>query len=306
MDKFFADTVRLLLRIAPDVFANDLFAMKGGTAINLFVQNMPRLSVDIDVVYVPRQTLRDEALAAIQRELAAIEQRLAPQGLRTRLVGSKDLSDTKLIVENETNQVKIEVNTVFRGSVLPIERRALCARTTEQFATELELPVLAPDELYGGKLVAALDRQHPRDLFDVWQLYQSGGLTEGMIECFVVYLAGHNRPIHEVLFGRDKNITRDYDGGFVGMTEVPCSLDTLLETRQRLRQELPAHLTPAQRQFLLGLARGEPDWSFLAVPHVADLPALRWKLANLDTFRQRRPAVFAQHVEELEAAFARH
>ncbi|CAJ8196053.1 Nucleotidyl transferase of uncharacterised function (DUF1814) [Burkholderia pseudomallei] len=236
MDKFFADTVRLLLRIAPDVFANDLFAMKGGTAINLFVQNMPRLSVDIDVVYVPPQTLRVEALAAIQQELAAIEQRLAPQGLRARLVGSKDLSDTKLLVENETSQVKIEVNTVFRGTVLPIERHALCARTTEQFATELELPVLAPDELYGSKLVAALDRQHPRDLFDVWQLYQSGGLTERMIECFVVYLAGHNRPIHEVLFGRDKHITRDYDSGFVGMTEEPCSLDTLLEIRQQLRQ----------------------------------------------------------------------
>lgn len=306
MDKFFADTVRLLLRIAPDVFANDLFAMKGGTAINLFVQNMPRLSVDIDVVYVPRQTLRDEALAAIQRELAAIEQRLAPQGLRTRLVGSKDLSDTKLLVDNETNQVKIEVNTVFRGTVLPIERHALCARTTEQFATELALPVLAPDELYGGKLVAALDRQHPRDLFDVWQLYQSGGLTDGMIECFVVYLAGHNRPIHEVLFGRDKNITRDYDSGFVGMTEVPCSLDTLLEIRRRLRQELPVRLTPAHQQFLLGLARCEPDWSLLNVPHVAELPALRWKLANLDTFRQRRPVVFAQHIEALEAAFARH
>ncbi|SAK40069.1 nucleotidyl transferase AbiEii/AbiGii toxin family protein [Caballeronia ptereochthonis] len=306
MDKFFADTVRLLLRIAPEVFANDAFAMKGGTAINLFVQNMPRLSVDIDVVYVPRQTPRDEALTAIQQELAAIEQRLAPQGLRTRLVGSKDLSDTKLLVENDTSQVKIEVNTVFRGTVLPIERHALCEKTSEQFAAELALPLLASDELYGGKLVAALDRQHPRDLFDVWQLFQTGGLTEGMIECFVVYLAGHNRPIHEVLFGRDKDITRDYDSGFVGMTEVPCSLDTLLETRLRLRQELPARVTPAQRQFLLGLAHGEPDWSHLAVPGVAELPALRWKLANLDTFRQRRPAVFAQHVEELEAAFAQH
>ncbi|MCG1018831.1 MULTISPECIES: nucleotidyl transferase AbiEii/AbiGii toxin family protein [Burkholderiaceae] len=306
MDKFFADTVRSLLRIAPDVFANDLFAMKGGTAINLFVQNMPRLSVDIDVVYIPRQTPREEALSTIQQELAAVEERLTPQGVRTRLIGSKGLSDTKLLVEDETSQVKIEVNTVFHGTALPIERRALCARTTEQFTAELELPVLALDELYGGKLVAALDRQHPRDLFDVWQLYQSGRLTHGMIECFVVYLAGHNRPIHEVLFGRDKNITRNYDSSFVGMTEVPCSLDTLLNTRQRLRQELPAHLTLAHRHFLLGLARGTPDWSLLAIPHAAELPALRWKLANLETFRQRRPAVFAKHIEELETAFARY
>jgi hypothetical protein len=180
----------------------------------------------------------------------------------------------------------------------------MCTRTAEQFSVELDLPLLASDELYGGKLVAALDRQHPRDLFDVWQLYQSGGLTDGMIECFIVYLAGHNRPIHEVLFGRDKTITRDYDSGFVGMTEVPCGLETLLESREHLRQELPARLTSGQREFLLGLACGEPDWSLLAVTHVAELPALRWKLANLDMFRQQRPAVFAQHVAELEAAFA--
>ena len=170
MDKTYADTVRLLLAVAPDVFANDIFAMKGGTAINLFVRDMPRLSVDIDVVYLPWQTPRDEALQAINQELAAIATRVAPLGVQTRLVRAKDLGDTKLIVENDANQVKIEVNVVFRGSVLPVERRPLSAKTSDLFGVEFELPVLAPDELYASKLVAALDRQHPRDLFDVWQL----------------------------------------------------------------------------------------------------------------------------------------
>ncbi|HMM25292.1 MAG TPA: nucleotidyl transferase AbiEii/AbiGii toxin family protein, partial [Pseudoxanthomonas mexicana] len=118
MDKTSADTVRLLLAVAPDVFANDIFAMKGGTAINLFVRDMPRLSVDIDVVYLPWQTPRDEALQAINQELAAIATRVAPLGVQTRLVRAKDLGDTKLIVENDASQVKIEVNVVFRGSVL--------------------------------------------------------------------------------------------------------------------------------------------------------------------------------------------
>jgi hypothetical protein len=54
VDKAYANTVRLLLNIAPDVFAGNRFAMKGGTAINMFVRDMPRLSVDIDVVYTPR------------------------------------------------------------------------------------------------------------------------------------------------------------------------------------------------------------------------------------------------------------
>src|SRR5690554_7759930 len=99
MDKTYADTVRLLLTVAPAVFANDIFAMKGGTAINLFIQDMPRLSVDIDVVYRPGQTQRDEALKAINNELAAIARRVEPLGAQTRLIRSQDLGDTKLIVE---------------------------------------------------------------------------------------------------------------------------------------------------------------------------------------------------------------
>jgi len=167
MDKHYADTVRLLLNIAPDVFDNDIFAMKGGTAINLFLRDMPRLSVDIDVVYRPWQTPRDQALEDINQELAAIAQRVERLGVQARLIRSKDLGDTKLIAENEASQVKVEVNTVFRGTVLPIERRPLNARTGDLFGVEFAVPVLAPDELYAGKLVAALDRQHPRDLFDV-------------------------------------------------------------------------------------------------------------------------------------------
>jgi predicted nucleotidyltransferase component of viral defense system len=300
MDKAYADTVRLLLSVAPDVFASDVFAMKGGTAINLFVQDMPRLSVDIDVVYLPWQTPRDEALQAINQELAAIATRVAPLGVQTRLVRSKDLGDTKLIVENDSSQVKVEVNVVFRGSVLPTERRPLSSRSSDLFGVEFELPMLARDELYASKLVAALDRQHPRDLFDVWQLYESGGISDGMVECFVVYLAGHNRPPHEVLFGNDKDDAAEYERAFVGMTEVDSSLDTLLQARRQLRSELPQRLTAAQRQFLTGLVRAEPDWSLLHCQHAAQLPALRWKLSNLETFRQRRPEDFTKQAEILE------
>ena len=301
MDKNYADTVRLLLAVAPEVFANDIFAMKGGTAINLFVQDMPRLSVDIDVVYLPRHVQREEALKAINNELAAIAKRVTPLELQTRLVRAKELSDTKLVIENETSQVKIEVNVVFRGTVLPVERRPLTAKTSELFGVEFELPILARDELYAGKLVATLDRQHPRDLFDVWQLYASGGITDAMVECFVIYLAGHNRPPHEVLFGNDKDIAAEYENAFVGMAEIECSLDTLLQTRVQVRQELQMRLTERHRKFLSGLVRAEPDWSLLEHQHAAELPALRWKLANLAAFRTRRPVDFAAQVEALEA-----
>ena len=299
MDKAYADTVRLLLAIAPDVFANDIFALKGGTAINLFVRDMPRLSVDIDVVYTPWQHTREQAMAAIAAELDAIAGRVAKLGLSTRTIASKDLSDTKLLVENEASQVKVEVNVVFRGTVLPTERRMLTGQTAQMFSAELEVPVLATDELYGSKLVAAMDRQHPRDLFDVWQMFESGGLTDAAVECFVTYLAGHNRPIHEVLFGNAIEIAGEYTNSFVGMTTTAVGLDTLLQTRARLRAELPQRLTDKHRRFLTGLARAQPDWGLLQCPHAAELPALRWKLANLQSFAQRRPADFGKHADLL-------
>lgn len=301
MDKAYADTVRLLLAAAPAVFANDIFAMKGGSAINLFVRDMPRLSVDIDVVYRPWQTPREEALAAVADEIEAIAGRLASRGMRTRKVTAKDLDDTKLLIEYQGSQVKIEVNVVFRGTVLPVERRTLTASMAEMFGAELELPVLATAELYGSKLVAAMDRQHPRDLFDVLQMFASGGLSDAMVECFVIYLAGHNRPIHEVLFGNDKDIADEFHNTFVGMTTDPVSLDTLLETRARLRAELPQLLTGEQRQFLKGLARAQPDWTLLQCAHAAELPALRWKLNNLEIFRKLRPRDFENQAKELDA-----
>ena len=301
MDKVYADTVRLLLQVAPDVFDNDVFAMKGGTAINLFVRDMPRLSVDIDVVYTPWQTPREQALAAIATELDAISSRVERLGLTARKVTSKDLGDTKLLIESAENQVEVEVNAVFRGTVLPPERRALTPRTAAMFSAELEIPVLATAELYGGKLVAAMDRQHPRDLFDVWQMFEADDLSEATVECFVTYLAGHNRPTHEVLFGNEKNIDAEYQNNFVGMTTEPVSLDTLLATRARLRTELPQRLSSKQREFLSGLTRARPDWALLQCAHASDLPALRWKLANLQTFQKRRPDDFERQAKALDA-----
>ena len=300
MDKAYADAVRLLLAAAPEVFANDIFAMKGGTAINLFVQDMPRLSVDIDVVYTPWQTPREQALKTISDELDAIAARLSQLGLSTRKAHSKDLSDTKLLIDNADTQVKVEVNVVFRGTVLPVERHPLSPKTSDLFSVALELPILAPSELYGSKLVAAMDRQHPRDLFDVLKMCDSVGLSEAAVECFVTYLAGHNRPTHEVLFGNQKDIAHEYHQHFVGMTTEPVSLDNLLETRTRLREELAQQLTEKHKQFLIGLARAQPDWTLLQCPHASELPALRWKLNNLQTFSQRRPADFEQQASTLE------
>ena len=189
---------------------------------------------------------------------------------------------------------------MFRGSVLPVEVRSLSKRTAEDFAVELDLPILAPDELYGSKLVAAFDRQHPRDLFDIAQLDRWGGLTDGMLECFVTYLAGHNRPVHEVLFPRLKPIDRVFSSSFQGMTRDTSRLEELESARERMLLDVPRRLTDAHRAFLRGLVRAEPDWSLLRCPHASELPALRWKVENLRRLRDTKANVFRAQAEELD------
>ena len=304
MNAEYVRTVQLLLAVAPAIFDTTAFAMKGGTALNLFLQDMPRLSVDIDVVFVPHDLPRDEALRSISDELAAAQARIEALGFAAALRKSKEGNEAKLFVSGDGVEVKVEVNFVFRGTVLPPERRALTPAAQQMFSANVEVPVLAAPELYGGKLVAALDRQHPRDLFDVQLMLAGGGWSEDLLDCFVVYLAGHNRPTHEVLFPNEKRLEAVFENEFIGMTSAPVGLDELIETRRRLMHELPRALQPRHRQFLLSMVRAEPEWDLLPHAHIAQLPALQWKLRNLAQLR-KNAAKFRQQHDELEARLDR-
>jgi predicted nucleotidyltransferase component of viral defense system len=158
MNQQYIDTVRLLLDIAPVIFESPQFALKGGTALNLFIQNLPRLSVDIDVVFTDYQMSRDDALKAISIALKTAKNHIEKRGYSAQLRQTIKGEDIKLVVENSLSQVKVEVNFVFRGVLLPIERQRLVKKAEDIFTTSLELPVLAVPELYGSKLVAAMDR----------------------------------------------------------------------------------------------------------------------------------------------------
>lgn len=299
MNSAYLHTVRLLLDVAPAVFAGGRFAMKGGTALNLFVQDMPRMSVDIDVVYVPHKEVREAALQSISDNLAVVKTQLEAQGLQATLRKNRDGTDAKLFVFDGSSEVKVEVNFVFRGTALPPVNRSLTAPAQERFAANVTVPVLAVPELYGGKLVAALDRQHPRDLFDAMLMLQRFGLPEDFLDCFVLYLAGHDRPVHEVLFPNEKSIDMLFANEFEGMTLQPVALHELKATRAQLLQDLPRALNDRQRGFLLSMVRAEPDWSLLPFAHASELPALRWKLMNLNKLKKNR-AKFRHQFDELK------
>ena len=298
MNVDYVRTVQLLIDVAPAVFVNPAFAMKGGTALNLFLQDMPRLSVDIDVVFTPHALSRHEALKAIGDELAAVQQRVERMGYRALMPSTGEGNEAKLFIQADDTEVKVEVNFVFRGTVLPVQRRALTVAAQQKFAANIEVPILASSELYASKLVAALDRQHPRDLFDVKLMLDTGRhWDEEMLDCLVVYLAGHNRPMHEVLFPNVKPIETVFENEFVGMTLEPVELQALQSVRSRMLVELPRALLPRHRAFLLSMVRAEPDWTLLKHQHLQQLPALQWKLLNLSRLRKNGKKFAMQHDE---------
>ena len=294
MNQTYLDTARLLIQIAPIVFADDTFALKGGTAINLFIRDMPRLSVDLDLVFADHSLPRDAALARINEAIRQSAERLNARGFQTHARASADAGETKLLVRRGKIEVKVEVNFVMRGTVLPVRTAALTSAARDTLLAELEIPVVSLEDVHGGKLVAAMDRQHPRDLFDVLQLFAHEGITPGIRRAFVVYLASHNRPVHEVLFPDMRNIDQDYEHNFRGMTTEPVELDALLAARERMVQELQSSLDADERSFLVSLVNARPEWPLLGVAHVEHLPGVRWKLQNLAQLKRKSPAKFAE------------
>ena len=303
MNPVYLDTARLLTQVAPLVFVDDTFALKGGTAINLFVRDMPRLSVDIDLVFPDHTLPRDQALARINDAIRQTAERLNKRGFQTHAPAA-DAGETKLLVRRGRIEVKIEANFVLRGTVQPVRQASLAPVARDILMADLDIPVVSLEDLYGGKLVAALDRQHPRDLFDVMQLFEHEGITPGIRRAFVVYLASHNRPVHEVLFPKLRDIGHDYRHNFDGMTTEPVLIDALLATRERLVREVQEGLDENERRFLLSLVSGEPDWSLLGVTHLEQLPGIRWKLHNLAQLRKSNAKKFAEQADMLASRLA--
>ena len=299
MNQVYLDSARLLTRVAPLVLVGNTFALKGGTAINLFVRDMPRLSVDLDLVFPDHSLSRAQALRRINEAIRLSVGRLKRQGFQTYAPAAANSGETKLLVRRAGIEVKIEANFVMRGTVHPVRMASLTQSARETLQADLEIPVVSLEDMYGGKLVAAMDRQHPRDLFDILQLFTHEGITAGIRRAFVVYLAGHNRPVHEVLSPSLRDIRYEYEQNFMGMTIEPVDLEALLAAREQMVREIHQGLSANERRFLLSLVAAEPEWSLLGVPHLEQLPGLRWKLQNLESLRRANPQKFAEQSDAL-------
>jgi len=291
--------VQLLVRILPFVAMEECFALKGGTAINLFVRNMPRLSVDIDLTYLPVESREDslKSIDAAMKHIAEIAGSGSPAEDVVTGAPNAEGAVTKLIARGNGVQIKIEVTPVLRGCVFEPETRTVAPAVEESFGFA-EMKLVSFADLYGGKIVAALDRQHPRDLFDVRDLLAGEGITEDLRRAFIVYLLSHDRPMHEVIRPTRKDISREYERGFAGMTDTPVPLEELVAAREAIISEITDNMPDDHRRFLLSFERGEPEWDLLGLAHVPDLPAVRWRQLNLDKLDTQARSKLVSDLEE--------
>ena len=296
--------VELLVRTLPYIARQDVFALKGGTAINLFYRDMPRLSVDIDLTYLPIED-RDTTLSGIDAALDRIREDLLKnlRGVDVQRIAGGGNNDTRVLVRQGTTEIKIETSPVARGTVHPPELRAVTDGVAEAFGFA-EMQVVSFEDLFGGKLHAAVDRQHPRDLFDVKLLYDNEGLTDGLFRTFLIYVASSGRPPHELIRPSLSELEDAFVKEFEGMTIEPVSLIELKDARTRLTDDLRARLDDKAMRFLLTLHDAEPDFDAIGLPHAAALPAVRWKLINLAKLRQQNPDKHAMQRAEIENMFS--
>jgi predicted nucleotidyltransferase component of viral defense system len=292
--------VELLVQMLPVVAKYDCFALKGGTAINLFVRDIPRLSVDIDLTYIPVNK-RDEALAEIDGSFRSLKDDLTRRLSGLCVTGSK-LSGTniiyKLLTQLGNTQVKIEVSPVMRGVVNEPVQLETSAQTQDVFGYA-SVPVVSFNDLYAGKLCAALNRQHPRDLFDVSILLRNEGISEELLTAFLIYLVCANCPIAELLAPIEQNIDLTFFQEFQGMTNESVSMEELQRARSLLVKQINEMLKDKHKQFLLTFKQGKPDWDLLNMSRVEQLPAIQWKLHNINKMLKQKHKVALDKLEKV-------
>ncbi|MDN7125294.1 nucleotidyl transferase AbiEii/AbiGii toxin family protein [Pseudidiomarina sp. 1APP75-32.1] len=294
--------VQLLMQVLPFVAAHDCFALKGGTAINLFVRDFPRLSVDIDLVFLPMMD-RGEALQTITSHLEQIAKNLTAALQDVTVIRSFEVKKDalRLLVERDVAgrkvQIKIELSPVLRGTVYESNALSVTEAVENEFGFA-EISVVSFADLYAGKICAALDRQHPRDLFDVKLLLDNEGLTDDIRKALIVYMISHPRTISELLRPNFKDITALYEGEFKSMADIDVPLVELMAAREEIVKRMHATFTDEERSFLLTFKSRKPDWSLLGIANIEQLPAVRWKLNNLEKMSEERHRIAYNKLKE--------
>ena len=298
MNDIYKKQVALLIRIMPSVYRIKDFAVHGGTAINLFHKNMPRYSVDIDLTYIPIQE-RNESLEAINSHLRTLKNSIEKSIPGIKVIHKPNVWKLQCTLDGAT--VKIEVNGTKRGLIGETEEKTLCQRAETEFNMTCKARTVSYSQLYGGKIAAALNRQHPRDLFDC--KYMKIASFDDVKDGFILCLTGSDKPVIESLQPNAIDQTEALENQFEGMSDTPFTYPDYEEARHKLIRQVNDSMTETDREFLLSFENGEPDWEKCCAGDLSRYPSVKWKLQNIAKLKMSNPQKHKEGVEKLSGFF---
>jgi hypothetical protein len=178
--------------------------------------------------------------------------------------------------------------------------RILCKQAQELFDCFCEITTVSTGQLWGGKVNAALDRQHPRDLFDMKNLFNTTGYTDEIKKGFIFFLLCGNRPFHELLDPKRIDQRSVFCSQFSGLTNRNFSYEEFEVTREQVISEINKALTDKDKAFLVAFTKGEPIWSDV---DYSMFPAIQWKFLNISKLQAANPLKYLQQIELLQKLF---
>lgn len=298
MKEHYKKQVNLLLEILDIALDDSRFALKGGTAINLFYRDMPRYSVDIDLCFLPiedRRTTFNDIHAILSKIKNDLERKRKLKVNTSKPLDGRE--EVKMMVIKDDIEIIIEPNFVLRGSLFDTENKKLSVKAEEEFNKSLSVQCLSFADLYGGKLCAALDRQHPRDFFDIKFLFENEGITEEIKDSFLFYLISHNRPLNELLKPNKLNLESKFNQEFLDMAEIKIGLQELENIRDKLLRMIISVLKKQDKRFLISFVSGEPDWSLVFDEKIKNYPSVKWKILNQEKMGDAKRETYIKEVK---------
>ncbi len=295
MNETYKKQVALLIRIMPLVYKIPDFAVHGGTAINLFVKNMPRYSVDIDLTFLPIKN-REESITEINNHLNTLKRQIEKAIPGVRVIHKSAVLKLQCAFGGAT--VKIEVNGIKRGIIGQVEDRDLCEKAKQEFKMNCVARVVPFSLLYGGKIAAGLGRQHPRDLFDFkyMEIKSFADVKNGMM----FYLLGSDKPVFEFLKPNPVDQKQALENQFKGMSDVLFDYADFETTRKELIEQVNQNLAVDDRKFLISFESGSPEWDKCCAGNLSGYPSIQWKLKNIRTLKEINPSKYNEGIEKLK------
>ena len=294
MNETYKKQVALLIRIMPLVYKIKDFAVHGGTAINLFIKDMPRYSVDVDLTYLPVKN-REESIKEINNHLSTIKQQIEKVIPGIRIIHKSAVLKLQCTFGRAT--VKIEVNGIKRGIIGEVEEKELCEKAQKEFKMSCVARIVPFSSLYGGKIAAALGRQHPRDLFDY--KYMEVESFDDIKNGLLFYLLGSDKPLLESLQPNPVNQKQALENQFKGMSDVPFEYTDFEIARKKLIEQVNQNLSDTDKEFLLSFENGSPEWDKCCAGDLSVYPAIQWKLKNIRTLKDTNSSKFNEGIEKL-------